>query len=754
MRICLLLILTSLVSAQNRYPLLGQEAFGGRWDPRLEIAHQSIRTEDYIAAKHILSGLLETEHMSTALYLMAQIHLELDQIDRAFKVLIKLEKQPGFERAASHLRACYNLALGQYFLRKRKWEQALDLFKKAVTGDHDPRLRESISEIYLDRVKFMRRGRDLLRKTELLAQSFQLNPAHEKTLDELAEIHLKGNQFNEAQQYLEVLAYRFPNRDRLFELAILYTYTNHIQQSLKILTRLKAEYPDDGEILEKYYQVRQFLSLRGDELEEASAVAAAKPNQISLPVEEDEPKAVLQRMYLKGEWREARDLLLNLRNEEPREWKWIAETTHFYLLQKKQEQALEFLKAQIPAFGNRFEFKLEYAKVLEGIDSTQALDFVSQEIEAKLFSKNQIQELMEIQGKLYLKIGRLETAREIFEQLLLGVPERVHASKFYLGVYYSQKKYYQKALEYFQEAHKGAPTNPRYILTLATTFRQLGIQDRAQEYVDRLLRDYPDSKYTAYARKIFQLEESLKTSEKETLPPESVSAYLRTFRYFNGNPKNENVAQIIPLLKSTRQWDQLIEVLEEFLKQNPHRPDLEAELDALYQNYAYLDFQYNLSSVATLKEISQLREDGKHAEILHFFKDLPESVKIAPKIKLVFAKAYLDLKKYTQAEKILDLLLREGDELIEYHSLMGYLFFMQKRFDDALNSYYQALSLDPSNSALLFKLAELLKTTGQSQKARLVYQEIIKLNIDEKSVQDARFFYKQLERVPGLNQNG
>ena len=754
MRVFLLIILTSLLAAENRYPLLGRDSFEGQWDPRLETAHQSIRTEDFIAAKHILSEVVNSDLRTTALYLMAQIHLELDQIERAFQVLTELEKEPGLGKATSHLRACYNLALGQYFLRKRKWDQALGLFQKAVTGNQDPRLRESISEIYLDRVKFMRRGRDLTTKTTLLSQSFQLNPAHEATLDELSSIHLKANQFNEAQQYLEVLAYRFPNRDRLFQLAVLYTYTNHISQSLKILNRLKAEYPEDGEILEKYYQVRQFLSLRGDELGDETLPVETLPNQINLPAVEDEPRAVLQQMYLKEEWGEARNLLAKLRNEAPQEWKWIAETSQFYLLQKKQDQALEFLKAQAPTFGKQFEFKLEYVRVLEEIDTNEALDFISQEIGTNSYDKQQAQELLEIQGKLYLKMGRLETAREIFERLLLGSVHRIHIAKFYLGVYYSQKKYYQKALEYFQDAHKASPANPRYILTLATTFRQLGIQDRAQEYVDRLTKDFPDSKYTAYARKIFQLEQSVPAPVKEPTGQEPVSAYLRTFRYFNGNQRGENLSEIIPLLKSTRQWDHLIEVLEEFLKQNPNRPDLEAELETLYKNYAYLDFEYNLSSKATLEEIVQLRTQGQQEEILRFYETLPRSVRVSAQIKLVFARAYLDLKNYSRAEELLSTLLSEGDELIEYHSLMGYIYFMEKRFDDALNSYYQALSLDPSNSALLFKLADLLKTTGQSQKARLVYQEIIKLNIDDKSVQDARFFYKQLERVPGSDQNG
>lgn len=754
MRICLFLILISLAPAQNRYPLLGADAFGSVWGPRLEAAFQNIRSQDFIAAKHKLNEVMETDKKPAALYFIAQIHLELDQIDRAFEILGTLEKEPGFERAVNHLRACYNLALGQYFLRKRKWDQAFSLFQSAIQKDNDPRLHTSISEIYLDRVKFMRRGRDLNTKLALLTQSFELNPRHEQTLDELSSLYLNANQFNEAQKYLEVLAFRYPNKDRLFQLSIVYTYTDQIRESLKILTRLKTEHPDDSEILEKYFQVRQFLTLRGDELDETPLAQESPPHKQHALAKEDGPKAALQKMYLKGDWAEARNTLTRLRNEEPMEWKWVAETIQFYLLQRKKEQALEFLKAQIPVFGDRFDFKIQYARVLEEMDTNQALDFVSKEIDANLYSGEEIQELKEIQGKLYLKMGRLETAREIFEELLLRKGERIYIPKFYLGVYYSQKKYYQKALEYFQSAHQSSPANPKYLLALATTFRQLGIQNRAQNYVDRLLKDFPDSKYTGYAKKIFQSEKKAGKEPEETPSAGSISAYMRTFRYLNGNPNQEKVLEIIPLLKTTRQWDQLIEILEQYLKENPNRPDLEAELENLYKSYPYLDFSYSLSSLAALEEISQMRSQGKQREIIDFYSSLPSSVSLSPKIQLVIARTLLDLKNYPRAQGILSRLLIEGEELIEYHSLMGFSFFMQKKFDEALNSYYQALSLEPSNVALLFKLAELLKTTGQSQKARLVYQEIIKLNVDDKSVQDARFFYKQLERVPNSTESG
>ncbi|MBT3786070.1 tetratricopeptide repeat protein [bacterium] len=750
MRICLFLFFITLSQAQNRIPLLGSETFASVWGSKLEGAYRNLKSQDFIAAKQKLHDLLESPHRPAVLYYMAQVYLELDQIDRAFEFLGLLQKEEGFPRAIRHCKASYNVALGRYFLRRRKWAQASTLFEGALKEDPDPRIRTAISEIYLDRVKFMRKGKDLDRKLRLLTRSHKLNPNHELTLQELSSYYLEDNQFNQAEKYLETLAHRFPNRDRLYQLSILYTYTDRIRDSMKILTRLKAEYPEDPEVLEKFLQVRQFLTLQGDETGELLPSDSPTEDPSSQETEEDSPQGKLQEMYLAGDWMKARSYLSRLRQEQPDEWKWVAETIQFYLLQKKQNQAIEFLKAQIPIFGDTFEFKLQYSQVLQEIDSNQALEFVSQEINANLYSKTQVNRLREIQGKQYLKMGRLETAREIFEELLLTKGPRIHISQFYLGVYYSQKKYFQKALEYFQTANQSSPSNPKYLLALATTFRQLGLQSRASEYVKRLKKDFPDSKYTGYARQIFQSDAPDKDLKEGSVTEteSAVSAYWRTFRFLNDNPDQEKVEDMIPLLKATRQWDFLTQVLESYLKENPNRPSLEKELESLYANYANLDFEYSMRSLASIKEISDLRVQKRHSEILKFYKSLPSAVSLAPKLQLEFVRSFLDMKEYELAQKLLSRLLVEGQEIIEYHSLMGYSFFMQKRFDDALNSYYQALSLEPSNVALLFKLAELLKTTGQTQKARLVYQEIIKLNVDDKSVQDARFFYRQLETIP------
>ncbi len=752
MRTLVFFLILSVSQAGVKVPILGPKSFETVWEIRLESAYQALSSQDYISARQKLIDLLETPARPAALYYLAQTSLHLEQIERAYDYLGSLRKERGFLQAYRHSKASYNIALGQYFLRRRKWQRAFSLFETSLNENPSQDLRDYISEIYLHRVRFMRRGKDLRRKLKLLKDSHKLNAFHEKTLSEISTLLLNDNHYNKAETYLAQLVDRFPSRKNRFLLAVVYTYTNKIHKSLQILARLKIEFPEDPEILEKHLQIRKYLSLSSDEEVPRITTNLPEPEAPENSEELDfkEKMSELERFYSSREWIKARSLLQNMRKKEAGDWRWVRETVHYYQLQGKHQQALDYLEAHSLQFGDVFEFKLEYAKILEKLNHPKAETYLAKQIEANAYSADKIDRLREFLGKTYLKSGNLETAREIFEGLQQADGPRKHVALFFLGVYYGQIKYFQKSLEYYQSAHEISPRNPKYLLAIATTFRQLGLEQKARHYHNRLAHEFPNSKYTRYASQVFQTRDAPppqvtleQDKEKESSPP-----YFRTFRYLSSKKPDLEIETVLGLMEATHQWDNMIQTLETYLKDHPNRPSLEERLESLYKAYPHLDFGFELRLTEYGDEVKRLWDKGQVRELESFYTKLPPTVQIQPELKMEMARAFLDDKRHDFADKLLGELVENSDQKIEVYSLQGYSFFMQKNYDRALSSYYQALSLDPSNVALLFKLAELLKTTGELQKSRLIYEEIIKLKVDEKSVQDARFYFRQLEK-PG-----
>lgn len=77
---------------------------------------------------------------------------------------------------------------------------------------------------------------------------------------------------------------------------------------------------------------------------------------------------------------------------------------------------------------------------------------------------------------------------------------------------------------------------------------------------------------------------------------------------------------------------------------------------------------------------------------------------------------YISQKKYDQAETLLTTLTVEFSNLSILHDLLGNVFFLQKKFDRALESYRRSAQINPGNSEVLkiIQKLEAMKSPGGS----------------------------------------
>ncbi|PCJ20369.1 MAG: hypothetical protein COB02_04875 [Candidatus Cloacimonadota bacterium] len=713
------------------FPILTPKQLGPH-STQIESAYQSILSQDFPSAKQKLNRLLNSDQRPSAIYYLSHVYLKLDQMDRAQDQLSRLKSYPSFHDALLHGEAVYDSSLAWYFLRRKRWTKAHKLFKKSISSLHSDDLLNFISEIYLDRTKFWKRGKDLKNKIQLLSSSLEINPKHEVTLESLSQLLIHQNEHLKAESFLESLVERYPTKQRRLSLADLYTYTNKVRIAAKIYRTLHNQYPQDFIIKNKYQQTNQFLQLNHDTNWQSEQLE--NDNQLRNELQS------LEELLIEKNYLEAEALIESLIEKNPEEWKLHKEIISLYRLQKKYSEALNKLNYLSDKFGFLNDFNYQKILTLEKVDSKKAIALINDLLQNPDLSNEQRYPYQEVLAKLYLKIGKLEAARKILEQLIeISYPTR-HIANFYYGVYYSQIRYFQKSLEYYHLAYDEQGNNPKYLLALTTTLRQLGHQEKAKIYYLKLINSFAGSQYTEYAKKLFpNIDLSKINHTSNNAPP-----YFDLFYSIHLKKSNLSLTKTLELLKETHQWDLLLEYLEYALKRNPSQPEFKLTLEKLYKNYKDLDFTYNIITQDYINEIEKLHRNGQVDILNKFYRSLHPHVYISPEIRNLMAKYLLESDFFQSTELIYTSLLNDGPHKIQYYSQLGYLYFTSKQFERSLNAYYQALNLNPANSTILFKLAELLRTTGELQKSQLIYQEIINMNLSTQSVEDAQFYLRQL----------
>lgn len=755
----LIIILSTSLGANPSFPLFSKEQFFQYWTPGVESAFQSLRLEDYINSRVKFRDISKESKTDSsgqiislepvAHYYLAHIYLRLNQLERANSHLNSLKEFEGFSSAYQQVYACYKVSVAWQLLRKRDWEKAYRLFEEALFLEPSQELKDAISQLYLQRTQFMKRGRDLAWKEQLLQTSQRLNQYHEETLLELSRLYLDRMDFARAVETLESLTERFPTESRLFQLAEVYRYTNQLEDSYRIFHQLHLQNPGNQDYL------RPVLELRSQGVE-GKIQESPKTEQNTGPMRFPGIQPRLgQISHSQKHSKEVESLLEQDNFSEARskleEWKvqygisdeWLALNLNYYRLQKDYQGALDFLAQNKSQFSSSDLFHENRVKILSYKDPTDAKAYIEQLLrDGSVVGKEDEFRLLLV--KIQLQSNMLEDAREVLNELVSNQSASWEAL-FYQGVLATQEQNFPAALDSYMKANEMKPDEPKTILAIATTLQQLGHTREAMAFFTDLFLRFPDSKFTNYARSLVPRDFDPQLHE--------VDGFLlwESFERLGSGTwtKTEKLLDSwFGALESTRQWDLLIEVLEQAIFQNPEREDLRHKLEDLYENYVHLDFSYFLPEEDMLQKLTVLKQNSESGaqKVQEFLNFLHPAVEISPKIRYEIA-LFLKEQDYLDSAITLfeSLLEQKGYEANSYAQL-GYCYFTKKDLEAALNAYYQAIHLQPDNTELLFKLAELLKQKGELQRARLVYLEIIQLESNPKAVEDARFFLSHLEK--------
>ena len=740
-----------LEASEIQFPYPSPKDFNLEASTSIKSVYEALRMNDLPASRqrltHIRQTSAELQEQSLANFYLCLLHLNLDQVDRAKRYLEALKRAAINEAVKNRAQALYDVHVAWYYLKKRQWNRAKNLFVSSLQLDNDLTLKNYISRIYLHRTRFMQRGRDLRWKASLLKQSLDLNPENISSLATYVSVLERQNRQTEAIPYLHTLVRLDPKPSLRLKLADWLTKKDEASEAFQLFKALHLEFPENKEYMNQFIKLGKALQLNSDEeVQTPTSIMNTEPNRLDK----------VSQLMAENKLDEAKNILEKRIHEEPSEWDSVEKMVRVMLSQKKAQDAHELLKAKTQ-FNSLPRYTMTLANVLERTDPVECEMFILSLDLEKNFSPMQIIKLRETLGKAYLKQSRLQKAQEVFEDLLdpkWSKLNRKDVAHFYLGVFYGQLKYFQKSLYHYRTADDIRPDNPKYLLALATSMRQLGLLEESTKLVSRLLRNFPKSKYSGYARKLFQIPKP-KTTD---IPPKidlNLPPYMATFTWLRDHdPINFTPIEfelLLDKLEVTRQWDRLIETLERSLDERYNSAHQE-RLDKIYENYSKLNYKYVLNASAYSSSLRDWFTSGDSKTILAFLNHLHPAVEIVPSLQMQFAKYFENLKDY---ERALPMYRRLNLETLEpplsqseVLASMGYCNYMLRHLDEALENYYQALNLDPNNVNLLFQLAELLQANGDLQKARLVYQEIQALNQNDQSVRDASFYLRQLQKKP------
>lgn len=756
--VILFLSFEALRASEIQFPYPPTQDFSMTASASIKSVYEALRMNDLPASRdrliHIRQNSEDPNEQGWSNFYLCLLHLNLDQVDRAKRYLDVLKRKAIPAQIKNRAQATYDIHVAWYYLRKRQWSRAQNLFIAAIQLDDNLSLKNYISRIYLHRTRFMERGRDLRWKTNLLKQALNLNPEHQETLATLVSVLEKQKRQTEAIPYLQSLIAINPEPSWRMKLAEWLALQDKAGKAFRVYKNLHLEFPENKEYMEKFIQLGKALQVNSDE-------------EIQLPISVINDESSLQldkvnQLIALGKIDEAKRILEQRIEDNPNEWNAVEKLTRLLLTDKKPKDAHKLLQQKIQ-FKNLPRYKVTLANVLEKTDPVECEMFILSLDLKQNFTPFQIIKIRETLGKAYLKQSRFDRSKEIFEDLLDPKWESLNrrdVAHFYMGVYFGQLKYFQKSLYHYRAADQIKPNQAKYLLAVATSMRQLGLQNESTVIVNRLIKDFPYSKYSGYARKLFQLPQSTE-SESATLKLDAgIPPYIATFQWMRDhNPLDLNPSNLDLLLNKleiSRQWDRLIETLEKVIDVH-HNALLKRKLEQLYANYSKLNHGYTLKAQTYNDSFLNWFSQRDTSSVLSFLDHLDSSVKLDSTLLMQFAKFLQSQKNYARAIPLyMELKARKIDDALkqaEVLSSMGYCNYMLKRLDEALENYYQALNLDPNNINLLFQLAELLQANGDLQKARLIYQEIQVLNQSDQSVRDAGFYLRQLEGAPLKNRS-
>ncbi len=69
-----------------------------------------------------------------------------------------------------------------------------------------------------------------------------------------------------------------------------------------------------------------------------------------------------------------------------------------------------------------------------------------------------------------------------------------------------------------------------------------------------------------------------------------------------------------------------------------------------------------------------------------------------------------------------------GESIVETLIELGKFYFVNKKYNEALDQFEKALSIEPENEEILHNIALIHEVNNETDKAKEIYQTILKIN--------------------------
>ncbi len=178
-----------------------------------------------------------------------------------------------------------------------------------------------------------------------------------------------------------------------------------------------------------------------------------------------------------------------------------------------------------------------------------------------------------------------------------------------------------------------------------------------------------------------------------------------------------------------------------FNKSLEYLPDFEPAIAALKILKDRKNFQKVLEII---KAADKLFDDNKYPQAIIRYQDAIKRVPDIPEVYVSLANAFMKLKRYDEAKKVLEKGLENNKNSHLIYSNMGILFARMKKYNDAIKMFDQAIFGDPKNVSYYNLKGSLYFSVNDFKTALGVFQEA--LNVNEKDPEThlnmGRVYYK------------
>lgn len=406
--------------------------------------------------------------------------------------------------------------------------------------------------------------------------------------------------------------------------------------------------------------------------------------------------------------------------------------------EEKEEDAIIVLKELLDQNPDDKHIILEYCYL--------ALDNKKEEFN---FCKNALENIKEktwqghtVLGDYYLREGRLTQALKEYEKALKLNPENLELSFHYAGILASKDQ--QAAVNYLKSLIKTYPQAESYItIKIAEIYSKNKDEEKAISFLENSLKTVQNKENIYYT--LIKIYESKKDVKKLYATYQAMYA-----DGFKNAELLEKLANISVFEKDKENAQKYFKELLKLDETNPYATRFLAfgeESQGRYEsayNYVIKSRDFETNPILQVKAGYYLSMLSKQQELLELMENAHKKFAGDQEISYYYALALTDAKKYNQAAKIFEEILKTSPEnelvLLNYSTLL----YEQKKYKKMEETLRKLLEVNPNNVDALNFLGYFFVDEGKKENLEEGYKLISKalsLKPNEAAYQDSLAWY-------------